>query len=1091
MPNWKKVIVSGSDALLNTLVVSNGAQITGSLLVTGSTTQTGNNTLIGNTNLSGSINVTGSQTFIGNLSLTGSFLVTGSTIQVGNNTLLGNTVLSGSIVISGSVAPGNLSASVNIFGDTAMTGFLRFNPYPTNIDTSISASYIYVSGSTNDLYFAQNGNGYNNVTRLRWLEGNLYTGLLNGGLITTQSPTVYQVGSGSGIVVSLNASLNDNPYPTITYVNWGNLSASIAPLSASYDQTFVAIGNSGSIAIQGTPYYDGQFDTLIPIGLVLHQNRSTINGVKTQPSVAYGWKQRSNVFITAFGPLKLSGFTLAASGSSTGSLVVGSGTGFADGANYTIDPSNPSYVTDTGTSVSKIYRYYQSGSGWVYDTNGGTGYGAIDPTKYSNNGVLTAVPGTGINREWTNQRVYWFANSVAKAIVVYYGNQTYATELEAIANVSIESFVEAPNTAANAIYLGFITVRNNADFTDTDSYKISPGGLFRSVGGSGGGGSVVTQTLAGLSDVNISGPTNGQPLVYNSTSLKWENQSTLTATLIGNATTATTASYASTASYVITAQTASYYGGAVTSASFASTASYAAESLLTTNVKGAANRILFNNGTNTTTTSNELTWTDSTNLLTLGTATGTAGTINKLALYTSSFGGYGFGVSPGQLDYVTDGSHVFYKNGVTPTELLRITNTGNVSIAGTLTVTGSIAGSLVGTASYATQALSASYYGGSVISSSFASTASYVLNAVSASFAPSTPTFPYTGSAIISGSLIVTGSLDAIGSANISGSLAIRSGSFSLTGSGDSRVYIGKSNQYPTLTAVQFEVGAPTNTNWNILGGTSTMALNSPGGRLDIMVSNNLNVYFYDTYAKFRYSAIFGTTTPTPSAIVHVRGAGTTSATTAFLVENSTPTNLFKITDNGVTTITGTTQITGSAQITGSLIISSSNTTQLTLLGSGSALPIFTVQGSQGELFSVTDSLSGSLFSVNDISGLPILEVFSDGTTLIGDYQAPSLYTTRKISASLGVNTIYSLNTGSYDGVFMDYVVRSGSNSRAGTFTALWGNGSTTNYMDNSTTDFGNTSGFIFGALISGSNMVVTGSASTIGWTIKSIIRSI
>ncbi len=31
----------------------------------------------------------------------------------------------------------------------------------------------YVSGSTNDLYFSQNSAGYNNVTRLRWLEGNL------------------------------------------------------------------------------------------------------------------------------------------------------------------------------------------------------------------------------------------------------------------------------------------------------------------------------------------------------------------------------------------------------------------------------------------------------------------------------------------------------------------------------------------------------------------------------------------------------------------------------------------------------------------------------------------------------------------------------------------------------------------------------------------------------------------------------------------------------------------------------------------------------------------------------------------------------
>ena len=38
-------------------------------------------------------------------------------------------------------------------------------------------------------------------------------------------------------------------------------------------------------------------------------------------------------------------------------------------------------------------------------------------------------------------------------------------------------------------------------------------------------------------------------------------------------------------------------------------------------------------------------------------------------------------------------------------------------------------------------------------------TASYATNALSSSYAPSTPTFPYTGSAIISGSLEITGSL--------------------------------------------------------------------------------------------------------------------------------------------------------------------------------------------------------------------------------------------------------------------------------------------------------------------------------------------
>ena len=37
------------------------------------------------------------------------------------------------------------------------------------------------------------------------------------------------------------------------------------------------------------------------------------------------------------------------------------------------------------------------------------------------------------------------------------------------------------------------------------------------------------------------------------------------------------------------------------------------------------------------------------------------------------------------------------------------------------------------------------------------------------------------------------------------------------------------------------------------------------------------------------------------------------------------------------------------------------------------------VQGSQGQLFSVTDDLSGSIFAVSDISGVPILDVNSSG----------------------------------------------------------------------------------------------------------------
>jgi hypothetical protein len=316
-------------------------------------------------------------------------------------------------------------------------GVIKFTPVSKTIDNSISASYIFVSGSTQDLYFSQNGSGFSNITRLRWLESNLYTGILGGGVVSQIDSTNYKISSGSGIIVNLNATTASiEPYPTVQYVTWNNLSSSINSLSASYDQQFIGVDSNGQIVKQGTPFTNGQFNTLINIGLVLHQNNSTINAVKTQPSVSYGLAQRVGVFTRAFGPLKIDGFIL--SGSSTQGIQVSSGVGYLEGAAYTYDANNPNYVIDGGTTTSKIYRYHNSSSYTdnVYNTNGGAGYTVLDPIQYSNNGTLATLG----NNNWTIQRVFWFPNSVAKAFIVYYGNAQYTTQALALDGLQSEQF---------------------------------------------------------------------------------------------------------------------------------------------------------------------------------------------------------------------------------------------------------------------------------------------------------------------------------------------------------------------------------------------------------------------------------------------------------------------------------------------------------------------------------------------------------------------------------------------------------------------------------------------------------------------------
>ena len=176
------------------------------------------------------------------------------------------------------------------------------------------------------------------------------------------------------------------------------------------------------------------------------------------------------------------------------------------------------------------------------------------------------------------------------------------------------------------------------------------------------------------------------------------------------------------------------------------------------------------------------------------------------------------------------------------------------------------------------------------------------------------------------------------------------------------------------------------------------------------------------TYIAVSTAGNIGVGTGAPTTKLHVVGAGATSATTALLIQNSTPTTLFQIQDHG------------SSSFAGNMTVS--------------------------------------------------------GSTLIGNITAPALNDTTKVTANSGVTTIYAIPTASYDGAFFDYVVRSGSNARAGQIMGLW-SGSSVNFTETTTTDFGSTSNFTFGMSISSSNMILSSSATSNGWTVKTIVRSI
>jgi hypothetical protein len=185
------------------------------------------------------------------------------------------------------------------------------------------------------------------------------------------------------------------------------------------------------------------------------------------------------------------------------------------------------------------------------------------------------------------------------------------------------------------------------------------------------------------------------------------------------------------------------------------------------------------------------------------------------------------------------------------------------------------------------------------------------------------------------------------------------------------------------------------------------------------------------------------------TSTVQVRGTGSTLSSTALLVENSlgTPT---MVVDNGGSVIIGTSTTNNSRLLIGGTVsgatlsttrathinatlLATGNTTTLIgldiqptftpgsftgltqlalrvsggtqIIGSGSTgttLSVFSVDGSSGRLFDVSDDLSSTLFSVNTIAGLPVIEAFANSSVVLGKYGQNTLVVS---GTSVGIGT--------------------------------------------------------------------------------------
>lgn len=262
------------------------------------------------------------------------------------------------------------------------------------------------------------------------------------------------------------------------------------------------------------------------------------------------------------------------------------------------------------------------------------------------------------------------------------------------------------------------------------------------------------------------------------------------------------------------------------------------------------------------------------------------------------------------------------------------------------------------------------------------------------------------GSSVVGEKMRITGTGEVgIGTTTPTNTLDIQStatGSLRISGSGGSQITLVR----PTagLTGFVRYVG-------------STMELGTSGADpLNIFTNNTARISVGTTG-----NIGIGIGAVTPSARLQVQGSGATNSTTTFIVQNSTPTNLLSINDIGQVSFTSPTMSLAVSQSAFSIspIISASAVVGGQYYGVNITPTFFSTTGSQtetafrvaatftssnatatggtniiadfgstsaGSQLTVTDVTSGSIYMVNDVSGLPIIEATSDWGVKIYDF---------------------------------------------------------------------------------------------------------
>jgi len=358
-----------------------------------------------------------------------------------------------------------------------------------------------------------------------------------------------------------------------------------------------------------------------------------------------------------------------------------------------------------------------------------------------------------------------------------------------------------------------------------------------------------------------------------------------------------------------------------------------------------------------------------------------------------------------------------------------LSTTGNSSVGGGLTVTGAstLNGNVTvgdaaadtvtvnGTTTFAGSTVTTTFAGNSQVGGLLGVTGSAGFNGSVTLGDASADTVTVNGTTTFAGAAVTTtfagnsqvgGNLGVTGSAGFNGSVTLGDAAAdTITVNGVARFNNGISGSLTKLTD---------GTSYIIAGANATVTTGSNGAITVAAIASGS-----DTQVQFNDGGAFGA-----------------SANYTF---NKT-TNLLKVT-NISGSLTSSNVSAGQVVLAGTGgVISGSNqlfwNNASGSLGIGTTQPTgkFEIAGVSGSLFSVSDSMSGSLLAVNNVSGLPIFEVFSDNRMIAGAYGANALVVSgsRVAVGTTPTNTTEFLVSGSSTASDKVMLVKAGISTQTG-----------------------------------------------------------